>query len=903
MFVPVKVTVLSKHEKLAKEVATRLQEQGFGDTATAVGEPDGMRIRHHLGMASEDLERLECALQPHRLVAVPDASLPRGEALVVVELGSEVAAQEIRVEIAADASGFGTLLRERLGAEGFDVAEPVIRAVGTPQVLYGEDVGELERSVLRGCLERLGVEASFQAWPLEGVLIQAPDPELVRLPDRERFEVCICSDDADAAAELAGLLGTEGFARVEPRVGSEAEPLSEKMLVDAGPFAEDLDRACLLAGTHRLCQLHGVDDTLYPVQFVEETRLSTRATIHLPLARWRAGGLRPYAGADEARFDVRIVTNGGPSPVALKALLQEEGFRPPREEAVGDGRLGFLIDFGEAARTLHVKQAVERVVRAAMAEAGASPEFPLHTHDSHASESEIVVYFPTDGLKDGSLHEACSKSSPYALTLISEDAARLRPLVAELETWGWASVSVQTEETPHWPQLRYGGAPSLLLERISEFVLEKTGLRLSRTRDWPLHDNDLWLSLPVTSLPLATSHRPAPAAIDATPTHSLWMDDPDTEADVPPLIDRSADSMRFADLELPVQEGPRHPLAPDPAAFEHFCLDVHTAGTLHHVARSSLLAEPCLLEGGTSTSKTSGILYMAQLLNQPVVRVNLSGQTDTGELIGRYAPGGESTGTGWTWQDGLVVQAMRHGYWLLLDEINLAETQILERLNSVLEPQPSLVLTEHDNRVIGPGGEPVHERFRLFGTMNPAEYAGRSTLSPAYRNRWRGHLIVPQPGEGAYRQMLEQLVQGTSPRIRLEGRTYAPHAVTASAGNLTTVEGISYILDTLARFHASVEVAAGQARRGKLGEGRREGYIFTRRDLLSVIFYIAHCDPGASPPDVGRAVRQALQRYYLARIAPGEDRDVIVQLLDAAGIGPKAWHRLDAGSAPQAPER
>ena len=48
---------------------------------------------------------------------------------------------------------------------------------------------------------------------------------------------------------------------------------------------------------------------------------------------------------------------------------------------------------------------------------------------------------------------------------------------------------------------------------------------------------------------------------------------------------------------------------------------------------------PVALEGDTAASKTTAILWLAHLLNQPVVRLNLHGQTDTGELVGRYVPG------------------------------------------------------------------------------------------------------------------------------------------------------------------------------------------------------------------------------------------------------------------------
>lgn len=43
------------------------------------------------------------------------------------------------------------------------------------------------------------------------------------------------------------------------------------------------------------------------------------------------------------------------------------------------------------------------------------------------------------------------------------------------------------------------------------------------------------------------------------------------------------------------------------------------------------------------------------------------------------------------WQDGPLVQAMRDGDLFLVDEISLADDSVLERLNSVLEPERTLV--------------------------------------------------------------------------------------------------------------------------------------------------------------------------------------------------------------------
>lgn len=43
------------------------------------------------------------------------------------------------------------------------------------------------------------------------------------------------------------------------------------------------------------------------------------------------------------------------------------------------------------------------------------------------------------------------------------------------------------------------------------------------------------------------------------------------------------------------------------------------------------------------------------------------------------------------WHDGPLVQAMKDGSLFLADEISLADDSVLERLNSVLEPERKLV--------------------------------------------------------------------------------------------------------------------------------------------------------------------------------------------------------------------
>jgi midasin len=69
----------------------------------------------------------------------------------------------------------------------------------------------------------------------------------------------------------------------------------------------------------------------------------------------------------------------------------------------------------------------------------------------------------------------------------------------------------------------------------------------------------------------------------------------------------------------------------------------------------------------------------------------------------------------------------------LLDEINLASSEILQRLLGLLDDRAgSLTITERgDSQPI-----PRHPDFRLFAAMNPATDAGKKELHPSIRSRF-----------------------------------------------------------------------------------------------------------------------------------------------------------------------
>jgi len=82
------------------------------------------------------------------------------------------------------------------------------------------------------------------------------------------------------------------------------------------------------------------------------------------------------------------------------------------------------------------------------------------------------------------------------------------------------------------------------------------------------------------------------------------------------------------------------------------------------------------------------------------------------------------------WHDGPLVDAMKAGQTFLVDEISLAEDSVLERLNSILEPERTLLLAEKgSSRNTAAEQIVAQENFRLVATMNPGGDYGKKEVA------------------------------------------------------------------------------------------------------------------------------------------------------------------------------
>lgn len=401
------------------------------------------------------------------------------------------------------------------------------------------------------------------------------------------------------------------------------------------------------------------------------------------------------------------------------------------------------------------------------------------------------------------------------------------------------------------------------------------------------------------------------------------------DSELRPPAEGSPDGVRILDVHLPgvrLSDGRS-------GRFDSLCFDEPFLRTVRAVALGVAHGLPTALEGPTAASKTTAVLWLAELLGQPVIRMNLNGQTDVGELVGRFVPsregaewdldslaalgellhpdtlrlleGARQEGREMTWgervivarkegiapskwhfQEGVIPRALRSGAWVLLDELNLGEPQILERLNPVLENPPTLVLSESDQTTFGPQGIPVHQGFRLLATLNPAEYSGRSVLSPAFRDRWTHWCHATSPGEKEFHQQLRLLVHGEQPEVVVAGGRYQADAREPIYPALAGVDGMNDLLVSLARFHAAVAQASGEnpGQVATLGRSRRERYVFSRRILRAAVQLWAgfrENHPSRCPKAL---LGQVIEVTYLGRLATEPERNAVRGMATAAGL-------------------
>lgn len=116
------------------------------------------------------------------------------------------------------------------------------------------------------------------------------------------------------------------------------------------------------------------------------------------------------------------------------------------------------------------------------------------------------------------------------------------------------------------------------------------------------------------------------------------------------------------------------------------------------VSQAWRFQEPVLLVGETGCGKTTAVQVLAKIGSIGLTSLNCHRHTESADFLGGLRPdratGEKKAGLNFHWADGPLVTAMRQGLVFLADEISLADDSVIERLNSVLEPERQVLLAE-----------------------------------------------------------------------------------------------------------------------------------------------------------------------------------------------------------------
>ncbi|CAO2580325.1 MDN1, partial [Lemmus lemmus] len=92
----------------------------------------------------------------------------------------------------------------------------------------------------------------------------------------------------------------------------------------------------------------------------------------------------------------------------------------------------------------------------------------------------------------------------------------------------------------------------------------------------------------------------------------------------------------------------------------------------------------------------------------------------------------------------MLVQALKSGDWLLMDNVNFCNPSVLDRLNALLEPGGVLTINERGMVDGATSTVTPHPSFRLFLSMDPVH----GEISRAMRNRGL-EIYISGEGDGS----------------------------------------------------------------------------------------------------------------------------------------------------------
>jgi hypothetical protein len=165
---------------------------------------------------------------------------------------------------------------------------------------------------------------------------------------------------------------------------------------------------------------------------------------------------------------------------------------------------------------------------------------------------------------------------------------------------------------------------------------------------------------------------------------------------------------------------------------------------------------PVLITGHKGNGKTIAVKQACAELERPFIRFNFTRATDESDMLGRHKLVEKNGVTISEWEEGIFVYAIRNGVVLLCDEFDVADTNRIMCLQSILEGEGVLIKATGEwvrpVKIDPTTGKEVHNGFQIFLTGNTkgrgsedGQYIGTQVMNAAFLDRIGGVVYQDYP--------------------------------------------------------------------------------------------------------------------------------------------------------------